>query len=159
MSRLHNEDIGTRHQPAFDMRWRRLTEHANRCLDQGDLRDAGIAYDQAYHEARMIFAEAWNGYALVQPHAAPMMVVSATNAAGHRRAIGQPMAAHDQLASGVRIFVEALNSHRAADGLKRACAEHLPRLLNALGDDTVEAREIALSAKEAALAYWKKNAH
>lgn len=145
--------------PEFDTRWKRLTLKANAALNAGDLDAAGIAYDQAYHEARMIFAEAWNGYALVQPHAPPMLIVSATNVANQRRARGGEKAAREQLISAVRIFTEALTSARSPESLKRGCAEHLPRLLADLSENHSETKSIIEDAKSAALAFWKKSAN
>ena len=146
-------------QPEFDSRWKRLTLQANAALNTGRLDEAGIAYDQAYHEARMIFAEAWNGYALVQPHAPPMLIVSATNAANQRRAHGDEKAAIEQLISAVQVFTEALNSTRAPELLKRTCAEHMPRLLADLTVTRGETKSIVEDAKSAALAFWKKSAN
>ena len=146
-------------QPEFDARWKRLTLQANAALNAGHLDAAGVAYDQAHHEARMIFAEAWNGYALVQPHAPPMLIVSATNAANQRRARGDEKAAREQLISAVRIFTEALTSARSPESLKRGCAEHLPRLLADLTDSHSETKSIVEDAKAAALAFWKKSAN
>lgn len=143
----------------FDARWKRLTLQGNAALNAGDLHAAGVVYDQAYHEARMVFAEAWNGYALVQPHAPPMLIVSATNAAARRRAKGDEKAAIEQLMSAIRIFTEALMSARSPESLKRGCAEHLPRLLSDLTDHRQEANSIVEDAKSAALAYWKKSAN
>ncbi len=146
-------------QIEFDTRWKQLTLQANAALNAGRIDAAGIAYDQAYHEARMIFAEAWNGYVMVQPHAPPMLIVSATNAANQRRARGDGKAAREQLVSAVQIFTEALTSARAPEPLKRACAEHLPRLLAEISDDYSETKSIIDDAKSAALSFWKKSAN
>ncbi|MEO0550435.1 MAG: hypothetical protein AAFZ91_10990 [Pseudomonadota bacterium] len=159
MQRLPTETDPTGRKAEFDSRWRHLTAQANLDLNQGELEAAGLAYDQAYHEARMIFAEAWNGHLKVQPHAAPMMIVSATNAAAQRRALGNEQAAQDQLVSALRIFTQALTSERAAKGLKRGCAEHLPRLIAEISKRQGEADDIVAEAKNAALGFWKTSAH
>ncbi|MEM9179022.1 MAG: hypothetical protein AAGA89_04890 [Pseudomonadota bacterium] len=159
MDNLQSRSLETQTQPEFDARWKRLTLQANAAFNAGHFDAAGVAYDQALHEARMIFAEAWNGHALVQPHAPPMLIVSATNAANQRRASGKEKAATEQLMSAIRIFTEALISARSPDSLKRGCAEHLPRLLAELSDTQSETRSIIEEAKSAALAFWKKSAH
>lgn len=146
-------------QLAFDARWKRLTLQGNATLNAGHIDAAGTIYDQAYHEARMIFAEAWNGHAIVQPHAPPMLVVSATNAAAQRRAKGDEKAATEQLISAIRIFSEALTSTRSPQTLKQACAEHLPKLLSGLAGNDREINSIIEDAKSAALAFWKKSAN
>lgn len=146
-------------QWAFDSRWKHLTLKANNDLKAGDLVAAGAAYDLAYHEARIVFAEAWNGSTHMQPHAPPMLIVSATNVAHHRRVKGDEAAATAQLISAIQIFTEALSSDRAPDSLKRGCAEHLPRLLADLTDTDCDTGSIAEEAKAAALNYWKKCAH
>ncbi|MEL6729278.1 MAG: hypothetical protein AAFZ74_10400 [Pseudomonadota bacterium] len=145
--------------PEFDARWKNLTLQANADLKRGDLVAAGAAYDLAFHEARMIFAEAWNGHARVQPHAPPMLIVSATNTANHRRIRGDKRAAKEQLVSAVRIFTEALESSRAPESLKRGCAEHLPRLLADVSAHHNDALAIVEEARSAALAYLKKSAN
>ena len=159
MDNLEQRVADAQAEPEFDSRWKRLTLQANAALNAGHLDAAGIAYDQAYHEARMIFAEAWNGYVLVQPHAPPMLIVSATNAANQRRARGDHKAANEQLISAVQIFTEALNSTRAPELLKSTCAEHLPRLLAELSVARSETKSIVEDAKSAALAFWKKSAN
>ncbi|MEM1147204.1 MAG: hypothetical protein AAGA72_07880 [Pseudomonadota bacterium] len=159
MNRLQSGASPHPSQPAFDARWKRLTVQANADLNAGDLEAAGAGYDQAYQEARIIFAEAWNGYALAQPHAPPMLIVSATNAAQQRRAKGNQTQAEDQILAAIRIFTEAMTSARAPDVLKRGCAEHLPRLLTHVPQRQSETQSMIDEAKSAALAYWKKSAH
>lgn len=159
MSSLQSEQDHERKRLAFDSRWKHLTLQANADLKNGDLIAAGAAYDLAYHEARMIFAEAWNGHAQVQPHAPPMLIVSATNAANHRRIRGDKRAAKEQLLSAVRIFTEALESNRAPESLKRGCVEHLPRLLADITTHHNDAQLIVEEAQSAALTYLKKSAH
>lgn len=159
MDNLEQGYSDTQAPAEFDARWKRLTLQANAALNAGRLEAAGVAYDQAYHEARMIFAEAWNGHANVQPHAPPMLIVSATNAATQRRANGDQNAAKEQLISAITIFTEALQSVRSPESLKRGCAEHLPRLLTDLSDHHSNINTIIEDAKSAALAYWKKSAN
>lgn len=159
MDNLESSAQDSQSHPEFDTRWKRLTLQANAALNAGHLDAAGIAYDQAYHEARMVFAEAWNGHTLVQPHAPPMLIVSATNAANQRRARGDDKAANEQLMSAVRIFTEAITSARSPESLKRGCSEHLPRLLASLTSQDGDTESMVDEAKSAALAYWKKSAH
>lgn len=159
MDNLETRSPDTQAKLEFDGRWKRLTLKGNAALNAGHLDAAGVIYDQAYHEARMVFAEAWNGYALVQPHAPPMLIVSATNAAAHRRAKGDHKAATEQLMSAIRIFTEALTSARSPESLKRGCAEHLPRLLSDLTERRREVNSVVEDAKAAALAFWKKSAN
>ncbi|MEQ3746125.1 MAG: hypothetical protein ABNH53_07835 [Henriciella sp.] len=159
MDNLESRSTETQTQPEFDARWKSLTLQGNTALKAGHLDAAGVAYDQAYHEARTVFAEAWNGHALVQPHAPPMLIVSATNSANQRRASGNDKSAKDQLLSAVRIFTETLTSARSPESLKRGCAEHLPRLLADLTDNYTETQSIIEEAKSAALGFWKKSAN
>ena len=159
MDSLQSGQEHERQRTAFDSRWKHLTLQANADLKAGDLVAAGAAYDLAYHEARMIFAEAWNGHTHVQPHAPPMLIVSATNTANHRRVRGDKRAAKEQLFSAVRNFTEALESARAPESLKRGCAEHLPRLLADITAHHNDAHVIVEEAQSAALAYLKKSAN
>ena len=159
MDNLQPRSSDAQTHPEFDGRWKRLTLQANAAFNAGQLEAAGVAYDQALHEARMIFAEAWHGHAAVQPHAPPMLIVSATNAANQRRASGHEKAATEQLMSAIRIFTEALTSARSPESLKRGCAEHLPRLLAELTPPHSETESIIEEAKSAALAYWKTSAN
>ena len=127
----------------FDRTWREATAAANRTFDTGDFERAAELYSGAYHEARLRFAEAWNGVDYLAPHAAPMMVVSARNAARNLLRKGETKAAADQIISAISIFVEAISSRRADPALKAACVQHMPRLISSAvssGIDTEQER-------------------
>ena len=148
----------------FDRTWRAVTETANRMFDRGDFASAAELYSSAYHEARMRFAEAWNGADYLASYAAPMMVVSAGNAARNLLRLGKTEAAADQFISAINIFVEALSSRRAEPALKDACVQHMPRLVSSAVSSSIDTEHERLVAaaergKISVLDYLKAQAH
>lgn len=146
--------------------WRRATDRANSEFARRGFRLAEAGYSDAYHEARMIFAKAWNGRGDLASRAAPMLVVSAANAARNLAASGRAAQGAGELISAAEIFTKALASQRAEPALKDACAEHLPRLLAELAAfgakdraSTRNLNEAIDRARLAALKRWKQAAH
>ncbi|MEL7128555.1 MAG: hypothetical protein AAGK23_03325 [Pseudomonadota bacterium] len=120
----------TSHTSRFDDRWKDLTMRGNDAFDAGELHRANKLYALAYHEARIIFSNAWNGRADLASAAAPMMVVSAGNAARLWETSGRADMGLNQLTAAVRIFLVAIKSQNACRPLQSACAEHVGRLIS-----------------------------
>lgn len=148
----------------FDRAWREITHAANLLYAQDKFGAAARLYSDAYHEARMLFAEAWSGMDSLAPHAPPMMVISASNAARNDLKQGKSQLAADQLISALNIFNQALSSPRAAPALKRACALHLPRLVTLAVSFEIDAEHDRLlvaadTAKSTVLNFLQTTAH
>ncbi|MEO0464956.1 MAG: hypothetical protein AAF216_00310 [Pseudomonadota bacterium] len=148
----------------FDKRWCEVTDAANLLHSKGKFESASRLYSDAYHEARMRFAEAWHGMDYLAPHATPMMVISAINAARNYLKLGKLKLAADQLISALHIFKQALSSPRADAALKQACVQHLPRLITFAVSSGIEPEKDRLvgaadEARSAVLAYLETHTH
>lgn len=126
--------LAPQHTADFDSRWKKLTSDGNNAHEDGNTSEANGCYALAYHEARMIFANAWNGDQNIAWAAAPMMVVSAANAARNWEADGRPDMGINQLTACARIFIQCLKSTSAHQDLKAAVAQHMSRLLAVLNE-------------------------
>ena len=114
---------------SFGARWKVLTRRANALFDAEDYEAAGTLYALACQEAEKIFSAAWNRDGDKAHEAAPMLAVSAANAANNACRRNDADTAADAFVDAVNTFVGALESQTAPKPLKMACARHLPRLL------------------------------
>lgn len=147
----------------FDDRWKQLTTNGNDAFDNDDHRLALDHYALAYHEARMIFSEAWNGRTELASAAAPMMVVSAGNSARCWERCGRADMGLNQLTSAARVFTLALKSTSAHRSLQEACAEHFSRLVSEIEQrrrvDEDACNKVSNESKDTVLAFWKRYSH
>ena len=148
------------HNP-IDARWRDLTKQGNAAFHEREFELAAPFYEAAMQEAEEIFENVAKNGARFGGNAAPLLIVSALNAARCRQGAGLRDEMESALAGAARRLTETLREETAPTGLRRACAEHLPYLMNGYKALITEEKrdpagfeECFTAARNAALHYW-----
>lgn len=109
-------------------RWLSLALRAHREAAFGHETNARDGYSDAYHEARMIFADAWNGDQHLACIAPELLICSACNAARHYQSMGRPRLGFEQIESALKLLTKSIESRYCPLALRSASAHHLPHL-------------------------------
>lgn len=118
----------------FDRAWRYYTDAGNRAFDVDAFDRAAIAYRSALAEAQRLFRQTERVDQDHSRHVAPMLVVSAGNAARNAMARGDLVDADAVLLEVATAYLHVLSTAGVADEIRQACIRHLPHLLLDLTD-------------------------
>ena len=117
---------------AWDRAWKGYTGFANQAFESGDFRGAGRLYLCALQEAEAHFDAARAGGAQPAADVAPMLVVSAANAAENYRRQDRPQDSFAVLCRLVLRLTDAMNDAAAPEALRQAGLLHMERALGEL---------------------------
>lgn len=135
----------------FDRAWRQHTDAGNTAFDLGDHEAAAIKYQLALEEGERLFLVVEGGDHDFAAHVAPMLVVSAGNAARNELAFRRPDRSDQILLHVGCSFLRVLTTTPPLPVIGIHCLRNLPRLIMELTDpDYADAPGVGARQKLAA---------